>query len=679
MNRETVVKLLLALVGVAWLFAVTLAYYVVHKPFSLDNLQAILNALGDILVAGLLFLLAAAIGRRALRSLAMNRPLQVLVFETAIGFGIISFATLALGLLGFVNPLPFWIVLVVALLLLRAELKSLWHDLRTLALPAGSGFERGLALFCGLALLVALLYALLPPTAWDAQTYHLVEGKLAIERGRISAPPDNVYFSFPSLVEMIYLAGMVLKGDIVPQVIHVGFLLLLLGAVFTFCEQRLSSLVAWLACALLAAVPSLVSIAAAPYVDIPLALYSFAAFYAAVEAKDRGDWRWFALAGVFAGLAMGVKYTAVIVPLALVLVLLRSRVRLLLCAAAAAALVAAPWYLRNLAFTGNPFYPFLFGGPFWDSLRAEQFSRFGSGLINTPLALLVAPWDATVLGQEGGVAYDATIGPLLLALLPLLLLTIGRVRERVVRDLVVFGAVLYVFWLVGLAESKLLLQTRLLLPAFPLFAVAAAVAFDRLELLALAQFSLQRFARLVLVLVLGLTAAGYVIGLASSDTLQYLSGVESRNAYLHRHLDGYYDAMQFVNTTLPANSKTLFLWEPRSYYAQPFVQPDVLLDTWRDLRFHYGDAAGIAAALKREGYTHVLLSRAGLDYMLQSGYDPITSDDVNDLTQTAARYLRQIYGKTPLDVVAREGKPGLVDAEADPYAVYAIVFPGSTP
>ena len=77
-----------------------------------------------------------------------------------------------------------------------------------------------------LSLAVAFLFALTPPTAWDAQTYHLVEAKQALALGKITTPPNIPYFSFPSLVEMLFLAGMVLKGDIAAQQIHFAFLIL---------------------------------------------------------------------------------------------------------------------------------------------------------------------------------------------------------------------------------------------------------------------------------------------------------------------------------------------------------------------------------------------------------------------------------------------------------------------
>ncbi len=681
MNRQTVVKLFLALLGVIWLFVVTLNYYVVHKPFMLENALAILNALGDILVAAALYALAAAIGRRLTHAVDFASPLEALVFQTGLGLAIISFGTLALGLIGVLSPILFWALLVLAFFLLREELAACWRDFVAIQLPIGSRFERALVLFISFAVALAFLLALLPPTAWDAQTYHLVEAKIAIAQGRISAPPDIVYFSFPSLVEMIYLAAMLLKGDIVPQLIHWGYLILILGAVFAFAQRYFSNRIAWFACAILVAVPSFLTLATWAYVDLALVFYAFAAFFAVIIARDRGhpvDWRWFALAGVCAGCAMGVKYTAAIVPIALLLFVIQSRrLSFVVVFASFAVLFAAPWYLRNLAWTGNPVYPFLFGGPYWDTLRAEQFSRFGSGLLNTPLQLITAPWFATIFGREGGVNFDATVGPLLLALLPLLLLTIGKFRSSVTRDVLIFSAILYVFWLIGLAESKLLLQTRLLFPAFPTLVLASAVAIERLDALTLTQFSLQRFARLFVLFVLGVTALSYLLGFAATNPLALIAGSQSRQGYLSSQLGDYYAAIQFLNHNLPTNSKTFFLWEPRSYYAARPVQPDVILDAFADRRSKYPDANAFAASLRAEGYTHVLLSRAGLDYLLQSGYDPISSQDLRVLQNLVSHDLRLVYGKTPFQIVTRDGKPALLDAEEDPYAIYEIVPRGT--
>ncbi len=695
-------------IALAWIFLVTLNYYIVHKPFSIENVLAILNALGDVFVAGALVALAAALGHRVLRALQFDAPLDTLVFQAGVGLGLLALATFLLGLV-IVHPLVFWVLGALATFLLRDDLRAVWRAVRALRLPLASRFERALAAFTAFALGIAGVITLLPPTAWDAQTYHLVIPKVALEQGRITAPPDIVYFSFPSLGEMLFLAAMLLKGDVVAQLLHLTFLLLTLGVVFAFGSRYFNARVAWLASAMIVAVPSLLIVATWAYVDLMLAFYTFVSFYALMRALEQNHTRWFALAGALAGFAISIKYTAVIVPIALLVVWiahslferhtvdrqLPTAARLLppafcqLLTAYCLPLisVAAPYYLRNLIFTGNPFYPFVFGGTYWDAFRAEWFSRFGTGLWNDPLQLLLAPWFATIYGVEGALGFEATIGPLLLMLIPLWVFrgqgagggkqeAGERNTEHVPRPtpytpLALFSLALYLFWLVGVAQSKLLIQTRLLFPAFPAFALLAALAYERLSAFELPQFSLQRFTRLVMLLVLGLTALNYAIGFASSGALAYLVGAESRAAYLARHLDEYGAAVRFINTQLPRDARVLFLWEPRVYYVERAAQPDSILDVWMHLRWQYGEAGAIAAELRARGYTHLLLNRAGLDYILQTGYDPISLEDVRALEEWLAR-LSQVYGKTPLQIVVREGKPTVPNAASDGYAIYLL-------
>jgi hypothetical protein len=682
----------LALIGVfvAWLFVVTFNYYIVHKPFSVENALALLGVAADVLTLALLLLLATSLGHRFTSAFQFDSPLEGVILCAGLGWGLLSFSILAVGLVGALQPLVFWGGLALGLLLLRRDVRSVITDVRALRLPITSRFEGGLAIFVSVTLALALIRAFTPPLAWDAQVYHLTFGKYWIAQGRITAPPDIPYFSFPALVENLYLGALLLRGDSLAQAIHWSFLLLTPGLVFLLAQRSFSTRTAWLATALLVAVPSFVLIASWAYVDAALAFYATAAFYSVTRAiagataitgatrvAPTNGTRWFILAGAFTGLALGVKYTAIIVPAALLVVvfvhgLRRELIRQIAVFAGAAALLAAPWYIRNWVFQGNPIYPFLFGGPFWDSFRAEQFARFGSGLIHQPLRLAIAAWEATITGQEGAVGYEATIGPLLLLLLPALFLTRRR-DNHALRSLLIFCGVLYAFWLFGVAASKLLWQTRLLFPAFPALAVAAAYGMDGLSELDLPQFSLARFARLVIVVTLGLTLAAQTLDLAALNPLPFLTGFETRDEYLSRRLppNGYYAAMQSLSALSP-NDKVLFLWEPRSYYASGKAQllPDALLDHFGDLRFRLGTPTAMAAALRAEGYTHILLNRAGLNYYVTTQYDPVTREEVAALQELLAENFVQLSGHNTVELAA-DGS--VVNAESDTYALYQIV------
>ncbi|MCI0477262.1 MAG: hypothetical protein L0Y55_13520, partial [Anaerolineales bacterium] len=228
-------------------------------------------------------------------------------------------------------------------------------------------------------------------------------------------------------------------------------------------------------------------------------------------------------------------------------------------------------------------------------------------------------------------------------------------------------------WLVGVAQSQLLWQTRLLFPAFPVLALLAGEAFERLARLEAPQFSVQRFTMLVVGLVLALTAFSYALAFAGDSPFAYIAGFESRRAYLTRALGSYYAAAEFVNSTLPKDARVLFLWETRPYYFQRAVDEDAILDRWARLRFRFGDADSIAAGLRERGYTHVLLYRAGLDLILQTGNDPIQIEDTRTFEEFTTRNLRLMYGKTPLRIITLNRKLALDGAADDPYAVYEIM------
>ena len=678
MNRPSGVKLIAAGVGVLWLFVVTFNYYIAHKPFAIENVLAILNALGDVLVMFVLYALAAAIGRRALRAFQFDSPLEEIVVHTGLGLGVLAFATFALGLLGWLNPIVFWLMLLAALALFHRDLLATWRACRSLDLPRATRFERWLARFCVLALGVAFLFALMPPTGWDVLQYHLVGPQRALAQGRILPPGDNLSLSNPALVEMLFLAAMTLKGDSAAQLMHWGYAPLMVGALLVFARRYLTMRTGWLAAAILLAVPSFLRTATWAYNDVALAFYSMVAVWLVLEARAKGTARSFALAGIFAGLAMGGKYTAVFVVFALLGLIVRPQRatwRAALVFSISAGIVVAPWLMRNWIFVGNPVYPFVWGGREWDAFRAAWYSRFGTGLLNDPLRLLLAPWEATVWGQEDTAYFQATIGPLLLALVPLGVLTARgeSASARAPRALWWFVGVLYVVWLVGVAQSKLLWQTRLLFPAFPALALLAGDAFERLARLELPQFSVQRFAMLVVGLVLALTAFSYALAIAGDSPFAYIAGFESRRAYLTRALGSYYATAEFVNGALPKDARVLFLWETRPYYFQRAVDEDAILDRWARLRFRLGDADSIAAELRERGYTHVLLYRAGLDLILQTGYDSVPLEDTRTLEEFAARDLRLVYGKTPLQIITRDGKSAVLNAPEEPYAVYEIL------
>lgn len=675
-------QLALVTLVIVWLFVVVLSYYLFHRPFDLNNATGFARTLGDMGVVALLLVLAGALGHRVLRAFEWSSSLEALVIQIGVGYGIIAFMVFALGFLGFVQPHVIWALVVVGLLVLFRDVRALWVQVRSIQLPRLGRGERALALFIAISLAIALVFALTPPTGWDGIQYHLVFPKLALEAGRFTIPPDNLSLSNPSLVELLFLAAMGLGSDSAAQAVHWSYLVLAVGAVLAFAARYFTWRVGWLAAAFLVAVPSVLLVATWAYNDAALMLYTLTALLWTLRALETQRARDFLLAGALAGLALGEKYTASFVPLALgAIVLFQSGLRMpdaralrnAILLGVVAFTLALPWYLRNYNFTGNPVHPFAFGGLYWDAWRAAWYSRFGSGLITDPLKLLIVPWTVTVQGNQAGL-FDATIGALLLAFLPFnLLKREPETKQGVVRAMWFMVAVLFAFWLLGVAQSKLLWQTRLLFPAFPLLAILAAEGWRRLSQLELPQISAQRFASLVIALVLGLSVVSHTLATVRDRPFEVLLGFEAREEFLARFLGPHYAMAAWINTNLPQNARIVSLWEPRAYYIDRRIEPDAILDRFAHLNFLYrGDADAIAEMWRREGFTHVLLFRAGLNDMLQTGYDPIGASEVQTLQELEAKHLRLVYDEALLNVNTVSGRFALENWQAHPYAIYEL-------
>jgi hypothetical protein len=663
---------------IIWTFSVIVGYYIVHKPFGPNSAAALLRTALDIAIW--LLMLAAATGlgwwviRRFLGQAVM--PLEGLVLSCGLGLGILSLLTLALGLAGGLKSWLIW------LLIAAITAVGVWPLRDLLKRVKGSGllhaetrFERLLLIYVLLALVPAFLSALAPPIAWDSQVYHLTGPKLYIEQGRITGGIDIPYLGFPALVETLFTAAMLLKSTAVAKLVHFTYGLLSLLSIYALAQRYLTRRAGLLGMAILAAAPTIMLIASWAYVDLALLFYELAAFYLLllwaegsfrdqIVSSQEGlhldsslqtpaaqmNEKVLLLVGVFSGFAIGVKYTAVLLPATLAAVVLWSSrkegwrlvLRRGLLIATSTALVAAPWFLRNWAFTGNPVYPFFLPGRYWDAFRAWFYSRPGTGLASTaPWRLLIAPWEATIYGLEGAEGYSASISPLFLLALPLLLLTWRswtRSQRRLVGLMVIVCAPQYCFWLYGVAQSALLHQTRLLFPIFGFLALLAGFALDRIEVLDRPQFSLARFLSGVVLVVLGLDLLSAGLRFVHSNPLAHLAGYQTAQDYVRRYQPDYQQAVEYVNEELPPSAKIYFLWEPRSYYSERDVRPDAILDGFLHLRYRFGDAAAINRYLLDEDFTHLLLHRRGMEFVVEAGFDPVTPDDLAVLQELQDRY-----------------------------------------
>ena len=677
-------KLLVASLFILWLFFVLASFFAVQKPFSAANALAIGGALLDLLAAGWLGLVALAMGTWFLPRLLPPpggdpQPawgLELAVLGAGLGLGALGLLGLALGLAGLFQPVVAYGVTIALSAIFLPQAVQLFRRLRAWRpanpppLPA--------AVYLSLFALLTLLTALLPPTGWDSLFYHLTGPKLYLQSGRIAGGVDIPHLSFPSVMEMLYAWAILLRGDIAAKLLHALFGLLLAGLVYLTARRFLGRKAAWPAVLLFASMPMVSALAGWAYNDLALAYFQLACLYSVIRyllspsalrhsplAIRHSPFAWLILSGIFAGLAMGLKYTSFVTPLTLTGLIVwyacrdtrrtpKPAIYSLAAFALPALLVALPWYVKNWIFTGNPVYPFLFdlfGGQYWDSFRAGWYAAAGTGIGWQPDTLLALPWLVT-LGVHDANYWDGRTGPLFLLFLPLILYyglfysrrhSLDR-QSPAVTALLVFALAQFAFWVLGVIWTRSLWQSRLLLPGLVALAPVAGRVWVDLPRFDLPQFSLSRFVNLAIGLVLALTLLDIGLLTLKIDPLLYLTGLESRAEYLTGRLGAHYAAMQRLNAKLPPDAVVTFLWEPRSYYCRLDCRPDSILDAFPHLVDRHGSAEAIAQTWRAEGVTHVLIHRTGLNFLLSQPSESVNTTVLSELETNALRLVFDVEG-----------------------------------
>jgi hypothetical protein len=218
-------------------------------------------------------------------------------------------------------------------------------------------------------LLVTAIAGLALPTGdmnHDSIAYHFLGPKVWLRDHLIRPVPDEILTSFPAAVETQYAALISIGGQRAPGFFALTSLIsILLVTAGLAIRLGLSTPGALWTLALIVTMPALYRGAYGGFLDVLFAAFILAAVRTAFDAETRGH---YALFGLFCGIAMATKYTALISFFLLIFCSLiislwsrrqdyRALAKHLGIACAIAVAVASPVYLRNWVLFGCPIYP----------------------------------------------------------------------------------------------------------------------------------------------------------------------------------------------------------------------------------------------------------------------------------------------------------------------------------
>jgi len=630
------VLLIVSILVIAWGGFVIAAYFVAHKPFAMQVSSHLANLAWTLIVTSTLMMNAFGLGRRTLKLLIPDivEDISSLVLAGGIGLGV-------LGLLGFglaiIGATGFVILLVVQILLLsfftrRGEIKDIFRQLGTAIADvkeSGLNIPAWMKLAALIAFTLTLLRTLLPPVdAFDALLYHLTIPNLWIRDGGLQAYNFPHYW-LPGLVEGVYLWGLGLDSEIAPQQIHLLWAALLAILLWSWARKLWGDLTAWWTLMLLISMPSLLLLASWAYTDLALSFFGVAMLFALWLGTETNDIRWWKVSAIAAGMAMGVKYTSFVMPAAAVIIISiwkfherKAWLMEITRFGIISGIAGLPWYLRNWVWMGNPFYPFVFGGRYWDSFRAAAFAGAGTGTGWDPEALLSLPLTIT-LGYQDVNYFDGNIGPLFLFSFPMALLLAGKIGSYAVSQKKALGMIGFftifstALWVYGYITTKNLWQTRLLLPAIIPFAIPAAAGMVSVQTMDTKGFRASFIVTALAATAIFINLLDASLGVIARNPLAVVTGIVARDAYFEKYQPGYFSALQMISQT-PANSKIYSLLEPRSYGSLRSIQPDTILDNFSHDVFLYKDSESAVQAWRTEGYTHVLLNIRGANLYFEN-------------------------------------------------------------
>lgn len=602
-----------------WLTILLAAFFIVQKPSWASIVLGVIHLFVTIMFWVLFVSTSATLGYFVLSKL--SNSIQKTIFSIGLGMGLLGVIGFLLVAIGINNR---WLLLFILLAILTFTQQYILvffqnlNDLYKITLQSTKFAPWWIPVFSIILFSLSFLLALAPPIeSFDGLLYHLTVPEWWLRDSGIQLI-NMPHYWFPSLMEGMFVWSMAFGLDSTPQLIHFTFGVLTLSLIFNWTFRLFGARAAWWSVAIGLSMPSLFWLSAWAYTDLGLAFYSIATLVSLSNWKKETNHIWLILSGIFCGFAMGIKYTAFILPVVCCLIViwwrrpnLQQISKSLLIFIAFSLLSGGVWYLRNLIWMGNPVYPFVFGGPFWDSFRANWYTGAGSGIGLDVLELILLPF-VTTLGFRDENFFDGRIGPFYLIFLPLVIFSIWKIYKSKAKQfndtflITSFGFLSIVFWVFGVIQTHHLMQARLLFPALlvllPLF--AKSILF--VESLELPKIKIRFVFSTIFALVVFAFTLDFALLVFVRNPILANMGVETRQSYTQRLNSSYAELLGLTEQT-PQDAYIYLLNEPRSYGIKRLVQPDPINDNLAHDFYLYPTNEEVFSAWKQKGYTYVIV------------------------------------------------------------------------
>lgn len=316
--------------------------------------------------------------------------------------------------------------------------------------------------------------AMAPEVSPDGSAYHLGIVDHYNRAHGFERVSTNIYFNMPQGLELLFLMAFAFGKHSAAALVHFAFLATLPWLILAY-GQRIGFPVAGAAAGLIVYTLPVIGITGSTaYVDVGLTAVLFALVFLLEIWRHAQNPRLLYCAGILAGFAFGIKYTAFLGTIYLcgfVLFTLarqpRHLIRPLLIACAMVTIVAAPWLIKNWIWVHNPVAPFanrIFPNP-WIHVSFEEDYRRALSDYGLKSRSEILPELLLHGASLGGI-----LGPVSI-LLPIALL--GAMWRRG-RQWLIPGLLFSLPWIANIG-------TRFLIPGIPFVALALILVLAKIR------------------------------------------------------------------------------------------------------------------------------------------------------------------------------------------------------
>jgi len=649
-----------------WLFLIALLGVRLFYPATDTDLRVVttwLDAVTTLLLLAYVFFTALGIGRRFQSLLQELSKLELYLFSLILGLAVLSTGILILGLIGAINPLMIFLWLALCGLSssfqwqeVIVDIRGKWQAFKWFRFNDFNIFENILFMVAGLMGVVLLMVSLAPVRDYDALMYHLQIPRQFLEHGRVYFDPGEWRLSQPMLTEMLFLIGITFHLDPFAQLISLTFCIVFFLSVYAFGKRFFDSAIGVLAVGILLGYPAFPIYATSPSVEFSWAVYEFWGMYLfsiwLFLDKKKAHQYWLVFAGILFGCAATVKYLSFPTLFIMGLIVFGKTLHLekgdfkkamknVLMFGISALVVISPWYLKNWVWTGNPFYPLIFGGPGWTALRQQLIfddyvASFGAG--TTWLDYLKMPLDMYLATSRFSTVSLEVFHPLLWLGFAFALST----KWKKYNYLFIYVVLVFILWATSMR------QIRFLLPVSGFLALLSAYSIAQFPRMLKQVISVACLGGLMFV-----TMIYQVIDVHESGLLSYFVGKSSRIEFLQKGVYNY-RTTQFIQNNLEKTDRVLFLWSGHGYYCDERCLPDGDQSLAIQLTINSPMPEVLARQLHLNGITHILVGRPDV-YWFISYHDP------KHLHRIALNYFDEIFIPACANLLYSDGPLGVYE------------------